>query len=276
MICPTVAGLGLTILCLGSGAAMAADAGSLTASYTIAISGFPVGRVDAQSRFEPTSYALSIVGSTSGLSRIVSDATATLIGTGHVQGTQILPASYSLDTSEGGEVTRVRMTMSSGRVTSLAAYPELNDDPKRIAVTARYKTNVVDPVSAFVIPTSTADIADGNVACNRTIPIFDGWQRFDLRLSFREKKTVSGAGDSYNGPVFVCAARYVAVAGHVPDRESVRYMEDNRNLEVWLAPVEHLKFLVPYYIRIGTKVGDLTIAATRFAASSETRHAGPN
>lgn len=262
-------------LLLGSFAARAADVGTLSASYTIAISGFPVGRVDAQSRFDGAYYSLAITGSTSGLSRLVSDATATLTGSGRVTGTQVSPLSYTLDTAENGDVTQVRMTLNAGRVTSLTAYPDLSTDPRRIPVTARFKTNVVDPVSAFVIPTATADTTDGNAVCNRVVPIFDGWQRFDLHLYFKERRSVAGVSGSYSGPVFVCGARYVAVAGHVPDRESVRFMEENRNLEVWLAPVERLKFLVPYYIRIGTRVGDLTIAATRFAASDQ-RQAGAN
>ncbi|MFO1185430.1 MAG: DUF3108 domain-containing protein [Bauldia sp.] len=273
-------GLSLAAIALavvaGAGESRAADVGTLSASYTIAISGFPVGRVDAQSRFDGAYYSLAITGSTSGLSRLVSDATATLTGSGRVSGTQVVPLAYSLDTTENGEATHVRMTMNGGRVTALSAYPDLAADPRRIPVTTRFKTNVVDPVSAFVIPTTSPDTTDGNAVCNRVMPIFDGWQRFDLNLYFKERRTVSGTGGSYSGPVFVCGARYVAVAGHVPDRDSVRFMEDNRNLEVWLAPVEHLKFLVPYYIKVGTRVGDLTIAATRFTAAPEQRQAGAN
>ena len=148
--------------------------------------------------------------------------------------------SYTLDTSENGETTHVRMAMSGGRVTSLSAVPDLSPDPHRVPVTAKAKTSVVDPVSAFVVPTAVPDLTDGTAACNRVVPIFDGWQRFDLHLFFKERRTVSGEFGAYSGPVFICGARYVAVAGHIPDRDSVRFMEENRNLEVWLAPVEQI------------------------------------
>ncbi len=73
--------------------------------------------------------------------------------------------------------------------------------------------------------------------------------------------------------MFACAARYVPVAGHRPDRESVQYMADNKRLEVWLAPVDGTDLFVPYRISIGTKIGDLIIIARDFSVCASERQA---
>ena len=72
--------------------------------------------------------------------------------------------------------------------------------------------------------------------CNRTIPIFDGAARFDMVLSYGETQSVEKPG--YKGPVLVCNARYVPIAGHRSLRPSTKFMEDNKDMQVWLAPVE--------------------------------------
>jgi hypothetical protein len=95
--------------------------------------------------------------------------------------------------------------------------------------------------------------------------VFDGWQRFDIRLAYRETKVVSSG---FTGDVVVCSARYVPIAGHRPSREAVTYMARNERLEIWMAPVEGTRMMVPYRILIGTQIGDLIVAARTFDVSS--------
>ena len=58
--------------------------------------------------------------------------------------------------------------------------------------------------------------------------------------------------------------RYVAIAGHRPDRPGVKFMEDNRDMSVWLAPVEGTRVLVPMRIAVRTTLGTNIIEATRW------------
>ena len=73
-------------------------------------------------------------------------------------------------------------------------------------------------------------------ACNRKVPIFDGYTRFDIDLTYVGERRVTAKG--YDGPVAVCAARYVPISGHSRDRPATKFMADNKDLEVWLAPIE--------------------------------------
>jgi len=240
---------------------------ALKVSYAISIAGLTIGRVDANGRFTETGYAAIIKGSTSGISRLVSDARATLVGSGRISGKRVVPASFNLETSESGFETHVRMSMRAGAITDLLAIPALREAPDRVPLTPEHQRDVVDPVGAFLSVVDKPGLADTESVCSRTINVFDGWQRYDIELSYKETRLVTGAGEAYDGKVVACTARYVPVAGHRESREAVRYMAANKRLEVWYAPIKDMRFLVPYRILIGTKYGDLVITSTRFVVA---------
>jgi hypothetical protein len=256
-------GLALALLLAAPSSGAVAET-ALKATYTISVAGLTIGRVDANSRFTETGYAAVIKGMTSGISRLISDARATLVGSGRVQGRRVVPASYNLETSESGFETHVRMSMQAGTITDLLAIPRLAQAPDRVPLTPDHRRDIVDPVGAFLTVVDKPGLADGASVCGRTINVFDGWQRFDIGLAYKESRLVTGTGDAYDGEVVVCTARYVPVAGHRQKREAVQFMAANKRIEVWYAPVGDMRYFVPYRILIGTKYGDLVIASTRF------------
>jgi hypothetical protein len=252
--------------------AAAADR-TLKADYLITIAGITIGKVNAEGRFTDSGYAATITGETYGISRFVSDAHAVLAGNGRIRGTHVTPATYNLDTDEKGFQTHVSMAMRGGSIVDLSAAPHLLPYPDRVPVTASHKRNVVDPVGAFVVGVDRPVVISGASACNRTVKVFDGWQRYDVKLSYKDSKHVNNGDGAYSGEIYVCSARYVPVAGHRPGRESVQYMADNKRLEVWLAPVDGTRVLVPYRILIGTQMGDLVIVSRDFTVSTTERQA---
>jgi hypothetical protein len=255
--------------------AEAVDGVTLQANYVIAISGISIGRADVKARFTSKGYAAAISGSTYGVSRIVSDARATLAGSGRISGTSVMPASYNLETTESGFETSVSMTMRGGAIVGLQTIPNLPKVSDRVPITAQSRQNVVDPVGAFVVAMDRPGATDGNRACNRTVRVFDGWKRFDIRLSYKETRPAAG-GDTTAPSVIVCAARYVPVAGHRASDESTTYMADNTRMEVWLSPIEGTRYLIPTHILIGTQVGDLVINARTFKVTQGEQQASAN
>jgi hypothetical protein len=251
----------------------AARSATFKATYIITIAGLTIGRAEAESRFTGSRYTAAISGSTYGISRLVSDAQAVLAGNGHIRGDNVMPASYNLETTEKGFDTSVRMVMRAGSITDLEAVPGLIKAPDRVPLTSSHKRNIVDPVGAFIVPVDKPGLPAGNVACNRTVRVFDGWQRFDVKLFYKETKKINGSANAYTGEVIACGARYVPVAGHRPGRDSVQYMAKNKRLEIWLAPIKDMPLLVPYRILIGTTAGDLVINATTFVTRPEEKRA---
>jgi hypothetical protein len=246
------------------------------ATYAITLGGVVIGRASAESRFSGSSYVAAIRGSTSGMSRMVSDATAELSGSGRIAGSRVLPSSFNLETIENGFGTHVQMAMQAGRVTNLVAVPSLARANDRVPVTPSHKTDVVDPLSAFLVPMDRPGLPIGRVACNRRVKVFDGWTRFDVALYYKETKAVDGGSDTYAGRVVVCGARYIPVAGHRSSTDSVNDLVDNDRVEVWLVPIDNMALLVPFRIIIGTRWGDLIVYATHFTADATEHRASLN
>jgi hypothetical protein len=269
-----LAGLSALLAVLGvagdrSAAVEASGTTNFRATYAITLGGTVIGRASAESTFTGGSYAAKIKGSTSGVSRMVTDATAALSGSGEIAGKRVLPASFELDTLENGFGTRVRMAMKSGRVTDVVAEPSLSRAADRIPVTQRHKTDVVDPLGAFLVPVDRP----GRQACDRVVKVFDGWTRFDIDLYFKGMKAVDGGSDTYAGEVVVCGARMIPVAGHRLGGGSISDMVDSTRSEVWLVPVGKTGLMVPYRIVLGTRWGDLVVFATRFTATAVEKRA---
>lgn len=249
----------------------AVEAGTFSGSYSIAISGIPIGGADVESRFDGSHYTLTINGFTSGVSRLVSDATANLASNGYVAGSRVLPSAYRIDTAESGFVSSIDMRMSGGAIVTVKTVPEPREIKERVPLTNADKRNVVDPLSALILPAPGVAHMTGETACDRTVHVFDGFQRFDVRLSFKKQRDVTGRDGSYSGPVFVCSARFVPVAGHVPNR--VKSLANNKSIEIWLAPVADMSLLVPYNIQLNIPLGVLSVRASRLVAGAASQRA---
>jgi hypothetical protein len=253
--------------------ALAGGTTTLKATYSIGFGVATIGKANVEARFTERGYAAAITGATYGIVRLVSDASASLNGNGRFSVNLVSPNRYSLDTNEDGFRTQVRMGLHNGAVTDLSAAPQPVQASDRVPVTSSHKQNVVDPVGAFIVSLDPSSPPDGNKACNRTVRVFDGWQRYDVRLAYKETRPATGP---YDGDLFVCTARYVPVAGYRASLESVQFMAANKRLEVSLAPVKGTGIWVPYRILIGTKFGDLTINATDFQVGGGEQQARVN
>ena len=67
----------------------------------------------------------------------------------------------------------------------------------------------------------------------------------------------------------ICAVRYVPIAGHRRDRPATKFMADNKELEVWLAPVASAHVLVPFRISALTMMGVTVIEADEFSLAAQ-------
>ena len=82
------------------------------------------------------------------------------------------------------------------------------------------------------------------------MPVFDGYTRFDVDLSYVGQRNVKARG--YAGPVAICSVRYNPIAGHRRDRPATKFMAENRDMEVWLAPVGSSGVAMPFRVSVCT------------------------
>jgi hypothetical protein len=106
----------------------------------------------------------------------------------------------------------------------------------------------------------------GPQACQRTTSIFDGRMRYDLRFAYKRMEQVK-TDKGYEGPVVVCAVYFIPIAGFIPHRHSIKYLAEQRDMEVWLAPVANTRVLVPYRLSIPTPFGLGVMQASQFVSA---------
>lgn len=252
-------------------AASAAQAETIKAHYALSLMGLSIGSAYASGVLERV-YRIDISMRTTGLANLVNNTKGAATASGGLTPVGPSPANYANTTSNEDEVRTVRMSLASNSVRAVEVKPEPWDADQRIPVSDGNKKRVVDPVSALIMSVPHGQELIGPAACNRTISVFDGVTRFDVALSYAGEQTANIRG--YSGPVAVCSARYTPIAGHRPDSKSTRYMAENHDINVWLAPLPEARVVVPIHIDIRTGAGDLVIDASEFQIGSKRADSG--
>ena len=257
----------------GCSLAHGAHAENLRATYNVSIIGLPVGTATALGTFDSQHYKIDIGVRLTGIASLVSSAKGAATASGAIGRGGVVPAAYANTTANSYETRTVRMAMGSGAVRGIDISPPFADPIGRVPVMEANKRHIVDPVSALVMNVPPGQPLTGPAACDRTIPVFDGFARYDVKLSYVRSQDVQVSG--YSGPVAVCAARYVPIAGHRPEAKATQYMANNTQMEAWLAPVERAHAVVPLRISIMTMSGMLLVEGTEFTILP-TQAAGAN
>lgn len=263
--------LAMASMVLAPGASAGNDV-SVAGEYSMSIAGLPFAKGRLSMAIKGNLYAARAKIATWGVAKIIVESKTFAEASGRIRRHHVTPAKYSLDSRTKEYDLNVRMRLSGGAIRDLSARPPLRKLPDRVPVRSKHKANVLDPLSAAIIPYKMKNGVIGKDACKRTVPVFDGWSRFDVKLHFRRFANVRTEG--YKGKAAVCGARWVPVAGHRPNKKTVIYLRENKGLEAWLIPVPGSNFLVPYRMSIKTKSGTLVIQNKRFVVTGKgSKHA---
>lgn len=231
-------------------------------TYEISIAGWGLARATLDMTYDRGKYDADLLMVPKGVARIVTAVRTTVAAAGNVRGQKVLPSRYQVRATETKRPVAVDMAMRGGAITKVSARPPLKRLPGRIEVTNAHKRGVVDPLSSGLFPIRTKD---GRDACNRTLKIYDGWTRYDVRLSYKGQRQVTT--DGFSGKVAVCAARWVPVSGHRPGKKEVKYLARNTDLEMTVVPIPAAGIAIPYSITIGTPNGKIRIEPSRLRIS---------
>lgn len=223
-------------------------------TYEISIAGWGIARASLDVALANGKYSASLFMKPKGVAQIVTAVRTSVDASGSLAGGDVRPSTYNVSADETDRPVRVAMTLRSGNVASLRASPPLKKLDGRIPVTSAHQRDIVDPLSSGLIPARAPDASD---ACANTLKIFDGWTRYDVKLSFKGLRKVSTKG--YSGTGAVCAARWVPVAGHRPNKREVQYLAANKALEMVVVPLPGSGYAIPYSVRIGTPNGEIRI-----------------
>ena len=241
-----------------------ARAENLDAFYTISFARIRVGDITATVAFGPTEYAMSARGRAGGLMKALMDGEGSFTTRGTVADGHPVPRNFTSKIVSNAQTSDVTMALDDGSVKELVATPLSSQG--RVPVTEANRQGIVDPLTAMLF-LSAATGALSQDACRRTLPIFDGHQRYDLKLMFKRMDNVT-AEKGYAGPVVVCSLRYEPIVGHIASNALLKYLSEGREMEIVLAPVAGTRLLVPFRLSVVSMLANLVIEANRFEATA--------
>ena len=238
----------------------------LEARYSATIAGIPIGTGSWGIDVTDAQYSAAVNGTTSGLLRAFTGGQGTATARGTLSGGRLASIYAANITGRNNKkFDSIRITISNGNVKDYKVDPPVDHDPDRVPITEASQRGVLDPMTAALVRMP----GNGNLlvpeACNRTQEIFDGRLRYDMQFSFKRMDKVKAA-KGYSGPVVVCSAYFIPVAGFIPSRTAIRYLAKQRDMEVWLAPIAGTRVLVPYRAQGPTPIGQAILEASEFVS----------
>jgi hypothetical protein len=247
------------------GVGLAAAQGKLDARYVASLGGIPIGRGAWVIDIANGRYTAAASGTTIGLVRLFASGQGSGAARGSIRKGNLNPATYASNILYDQRPEDLRIVLQGGTVKDVSINPPPPPHPDRIPVPDAHRRGVVDPMTAALMRVPGEGNPVSAEACQRTIAIFDGRMRYDLKLSFKRFEAVR-ANRGYEGPVAVCSVQFFPLSGYVPHRHSIIYLKDLRDAEVWLAPIAGTRVLVPYKFLLPTPFGAGALEATQFVS----------
>jgi hypothetical protein len=220
-------------------------------------------------------YTAAVSGVTVGLLRVFASGQGSGIARGAVVSNGLVPSTYSASITADKKSEDLHMTFANGVVKQWSVEPVPPPHPERIPITEAHRRGVTDPMSASVVKIPAGlDMLGPDACAPHTTPVFDGRLRYDLSVAFKRMETVK-AEKGYAGPVPVCAVYFKPIAGYLPNRPAVKYLTEQRDMEVWLAPIAGTRFMVPFRVTVPTPLGTGVLQATQFVTQAALPRATP-
>ena len=240
------------------------DAKKVTAEYSINFNGLGIGSFKIWSDMSNNEYTIKARAKISLLAGILFEWRGDTASSGKVMAKRPSPYSYSFGYRSGDKGETVDVKFSNNIVEEIAVTPPQRQSASRIPITRKHMLNVVDPLSAVVMLTNIGSNKRGSEVCSRRLPIFDGKQRYDLKLSYKGAKAVT-TSHGYSGQAYICKVKFVPIAGHKRGDDENEFAAKNEGIELWMIPLAKADLYVPYYVYIPTPVGTASLTATGFS-----------
>ena len=259
----------LICVALAAQVAPAAAQGRLEAEYEASLGALVIGKGNWVVDVGADQFSATVTAGTAGVLKSLGSGTGTGASNGRIVAGQLVPANYLSTIDYGPKNETIKITLSGGNVKDSAIEPVPPIHPDRIVVTDAHLRNVIDPMTGSLLRVGgTVDPLGPDACNNKTVSLFDGRMRYDLKLDYKRMEMVKATG--YQGPVVACAVSFTPIAGYVPDRYAIKYIAAQKNMEIWFGPIAGTRVLAPFKIVIPTPLGTGVIEATKFVSAQKT------
>lgn len=240
--------------------------GKIFAIYNVTFNGLSLGKFKFRSDISDKRYSMNGNSKFSFLNGLFFEWKGSVHSSGSISKGGPKPNNFSFVSNTNGDVETLSMKFAKNAVENVIKSPNKPPSSQAIPVQERHLKSVVDPMSALMVLTAGSGAnSSGREICARSIPIFDGKQRFDLHLSFKKQvRLQKNVHSGFSGKAYVCRVKYSPIAGHKPSKSGTKYLADSNDIEVWLVPVPQAKMYAPYKIVLPTIAGYATATSTVF------------
>jgi hypothetical protein len=247
--------------------AAAAAQGKLEARYEVTLAGLEIGTGSWMVDISDTHYLAAASGSTTGLLRIFTGGQGTSAARGTLNGSGVpLTSIYAATITTRDKSDEVRLTINHGDVKDTRLDPPRDKDPERVPITSAHEHGIIDPMTASLLRAPPSGDMIVPETCQRTLAIFDGRLRYDLKLAYKRVEQVKTA-KGYSGPALVCSVYFTPIAGFIPSRSAIKYIAKLKDMEVWFAPISGTRVLVPIRAEGPSPIGPVVLKATQFVSN---------
>lgn len=231
------------------------------------MSGIPIGKMAMELNMANGKYSIGGSAKTYGATRLFSKAKGQSRSSGLYQPGKITPLVHTLQYTSKKKRGSVDIKFDASGVISSKSVPEVRYKPGTIEVLPVHLKAVFDPVTTSIVAVRPDQIGNGPAICNRTLPVYDGKNRFDLKMHFKGTRKIVTKG--FKGISYVCAARYVPVAGHRPFKKHIKRLAANKSIEISLARISHTAIYGLIQFSVKTRFGKVVGRPSYFKTLSE-------
>jgi Protein of unknown function (DUF3108) len=228
--------------------------------YTVSAFGIPVGAARFDTVVTDKGYKMRGSVKSRGLASLFAPTTGTIDARGSIGYKSVEADVFAMAYTSGKDRQHTEIGFSRGAATRAMNDPKVKKPKDWIEVSPGHLQNTLDPLSAMLVRARSA-----NEVCNRTIRVFDGAMRADIKLSYL--RTVPFYTKGYRGDAVTCRARFVPVSGYPKNKGEIAWMRDKGVIDIAFAPVEGTDLFAPVSARISTQIGTIRIRATRFEST---------
>lgn len=227
----------------------------------VRLGGLKFGSIAMQAQFNDDAYTARSIVRTEGITDHVFRQVFDLTSSGARTDTLMQTSRYKAENTDQDDIQLIDVSYGETGTPLVAADPPY-DNSGRVQPSAADLRNTIDPLSAMIIPGTTAT----REICNRKIPVYDGRRRYDFEMQFVGMSAIEGK-NGFSGPAVRCDAKLVPLAGYTRDTIN-EIRREPTPIRVWLGAVPDAGALVPVRLEVLTPLGTLVARAHKFTVST--------
>ncbi|MHC1547833.1 DUF3108 domain-containing protein [Phyllobacterium sp. K27] len=253
----------LAAICLAASAGMATSAANAAqafkSEYRVSLYGLTIAKASFSTNVSDSqTYEVSGELMSSGLGSLFDDTSGTLDARGQYGKAGPVPGSYVVKYKHGKRNKTTSIAFTNGNVTETVNVPPIKKKKNWVELKPDDLKSVADPISGVMVAADNLD-----QVCTKTLPMYDGQTRIDLKLS-PDGRPQPFATKGFKGDAITCTAKFVPISGYQSGRKAIEYLKNSSKISMTFASLDKSGIYSPVQAKIGTQIGTVTVYATRF------------